>query len=319
MAIPVASTPLNAAAPYDPLAIADEPSIAPLDFTVVDDARSRDILIRVYLPQTTDAAPVILFSHGLGGSRENSSYLGEHWSRRGYAVVFMQHAGSDEEVWRGKPFPERLDALKAAMTTENFRARVADVPAVLDQLTAWNAEAGHALAGRVDLGRVGMCGHSFGAATTQAVAGQTFPLAGSAYTDERIKAALIFSPNCPRRGITPAEAFGSVTVPWMLMTGTRDMAPVGEQTVESRLEVFPALPPGGKYELVLEGGQHSAFGDRPLPGERLARNPNHRRAILALGTAFWDAHLRESADARAWLDADGPRDVLEEKDRWQRK
>jgi predicted dienelactone hydrolase len=304
---------------YDPMAVDESAPATSLDVSVVDAKRDREIPIRVYLPQVTDAAPVVLFSHGLGGSRENSSYLGEHWSRRGYAVVFMQHAGSDEEVWRGKPFPERLDALKAAMTTENFRARVADVPAVLDQFTAWNAEAGHALAGRFDLNHIGMCGHSFGAATTQAVAGQTFPLAGSAYTDKRIKAALIFSPNCPHRGITPADAFGSVTVPWMLMTGTRDMAPVGEQTVESRLEVFPALPPGSKYELVLEGAQHSAFGDRPLPGERLGRNPNHRLAILALGTAFWDAYLRDDAAARAWLDADGPRSILEENDRWQHK
>ena len=53
-----------------------------------------------------------------------------------------------------------------------------DVPAVLDQLEAWNKTSGHQLAGRLDLTRVGMSGHSFGAITTQAVSGQTFPLAG---------------------------------------------------------------------------------------------------------------------------------------------
>ncbi len=307
--------------PYDPLAIVGDDSPLAVDLTIVDAKRKRDIPVRVYLPASDAAAPVVLFSHGLGSSRENSPYLGEHWSRRGYAVVFLQHAGSDDQVWRGKPFPERLAALQAAMSVENFRARVADVPAVLDQLAAWNNgnETEHALSDRLDLNRVGMCGHSFGAATTQALAGQKFHLAGAAHTDERIKAALIFSPNSPRRGITPAEAFGSVAVPWMLMTGTRDVAPVGEQTVESRLEVFPALPPGSKYELVLEGAQHSAFGDRPLPGEQLGRNPNHRRAILALGTVFWDAYLRDDAGARAWLDGVGPRGVLEGKDRWQRK
>lgn len=307
--------------PYDPLATIGDDSPPSVDLTVVDANRDRDIPLRVYLPASATAAPVVLFSHGLGGSRENSPYLGEHWSRRGYAVVFMQHAGSDEQVWRGKPFPERLAALQAAMSVENFRARVADVPAVLDQLAAWNDmnEPEHALAGRLDLSRVGMCGHSFGAVTTQALAGQRFPLVGAAHTDPRVKAALIFSPNSPRRGITPADAFGSVAVPWMLMTGTQDMAPVGEQTVESRLEVFPALPPGSKYELVLEGAQHSAFGDRPLPGERLGRNPNHRRAILALGTAFWDAYLRGDAAARVWLDGAAPRGILEANDRWQLK
>jgi hypothetical protein len=108
-----------------------------------------------------------------------------------------------------------------------------------------------------------------------------------------------------------------VAIPWLLMTGTNDGSPIGPQP--DRLGVFPALPAGGKYELVLDGAEHSAFGDRALPGERLPRNPNHHRAILAISTAFWDAHLAGREDARAWLDGDGPRSVLEPGDRWQRK
>ena len=87
----------------------------------------------------------------------------------------------------------------------------------------------------------------------------------------------------------------------------------------SRLAVYPALPPGAKYELVLYEAEHSAFTDRPLPGEAGRRNPNHHRVIVALSTAFWDAHLRGIAAARAWLDGAGPRSVMEEKDRWQTK
>jgi hypothetical protein len=72
-----------------------------------------------------------------------------------------------------------------------------------------------------------------------------------------------------------------------------------------------------RYELVLEGGEHSAFTERALPGERGKRNPNHHRAILAISTAFWDTHLCSDAAAREWLHGRGPRSVLEEKDRWQ--
>lgn len=43
----------------------------------------------------------------------------------------------------------------------------------------------------------------------------------------------------------------------------------------SRLSVYPTLPPGGKYELVLDGAEHSAFTDRALPGETEKRSPNH--------------------------------------------
>jgi hypothetical protein len=83
--------------------------------------------------------------------------------------------------------------------------------------------------------------------------------------------------------------------------------------------LFPALPPGGKYELILDRAEHSAFTDRPLPGDVEKRNPNHHRVILALSTAFWDAWLCDDAAARAWLDGEGPRSLLEKNDGWQRK
>jgi predicted dienelactone hydrolase len=285
---------------------------------VRDETRQRDIPLRVYLPAAAEKAPVVLFSHGLGGSRANNPYLGEHWGARGYVVVFLQHAGSDEAVWQSLPRAERLAAMEREASPGNFKLRVEDVRAVLDQLDRWNGTAGHPLSGRLDLAHVGMSGHSFGAVTTQGVSGQSFPLVGTRFTDERIRAALAMSPSSPRRG-DPAEAFAKVAIPWMVMTGTKDVALVGGADVNSRLQVFQSLPPGDKYELVLADAEHSAFGDRALPGDRLPRNSNHHRAILALSTAFWDAYLRADASARAWLQGTGPRSVLEERDRWQAK
>ena len=308
-----------AALAYDPLAAPKKDQITPQDFSVTDDARHRDIPVRVYLPEGKTAAPVVLFSHGLGGSRENSPYLGQHWAARGYAVVFMQHAGSDEKVWEDAPVAERMDALKGAASLQSLMDRVRDVPAVLDQLERWNKTEGHALSGRLDLAHVGMCGHSFGAVTTQAVSGQSSPLTGQRFTEARIKAALPMSPSAPRKGVDPSAAFGTVKIPWLVMTGTLDNSPIGDASPESRLKVFPALPPGNKYELVLDGAQHSAFGDRPLPGDTRERNPKHHRAILALSTAFWDAYLRDDADAKKWLSGDEAKSVLEKADRWQRK
>jgi predicted dienelactone hydrolase len=303
---------------YDPLRVAAPLKAAALDLTVHDADRKRDIPVWVYLPTGNKPAPVVLFSHGLGGSRENSPYLGQHWSARGYVAVFVQHPGSDTSVWKDKRAGGRLEAMREAASAKNFALRVKDIPAVLDQLEKWNRQAGHALAGRLDLTHVGMSGHSFGAVTTQAVSGQHFPLGLVNYTDGRIKAALAFSPSAPKRG-SADRAFGGVAIPWLLMTGTKDTSFINDTDVASRLAVYPALPPGGKYELVLEGAEHSAFGDRPLPGDKEQRNPNHHRAILALSTAFWDAYLRGDAAAKAWLEGDGPRSVLEPKDRWQRK
>jgi predicted dienelactone hydrolase len=312
----VSVSPSARAAAYDPLARGAAPTRA--DLVVDDAARRRTIPLRLYLPSATASAPVVLFSHGLGGSRENNPYLGEHWGARGYVVVFLQHAWSDESVWKDAPARERRGAMEAAASARNFVLRVEDVRAVLDQLARWNRAAGHALSGRLDLSRVGMSGHSFGAVTTQAVSGQSYGRAGTRFTDTRIRAALAMSPSAPRRG-DAKEAFGAVAIPWMLMTGTKDEAVIGDSDVVSRLRVFPNLPPGDKYELVLADAEHSAFGERPLPGERAPRNPNHHRAILALSTAFWDACLRGDTAARAWLEGPGPRSVLEERDRFQLK
>lgn len=135
-------------------------------------------------------------------------------------------------------------------------------------------------------------------------------------TDPRIKAAVILSPDSPRLG-NPKEAFGDVKIPWMLMTGTNDFA--RNSSLESRLAVFRALPPGGKYELVLQGAQHSVFTNESFSGEAEKRNRNYHRSILALSTAFWDAYLRGDSSAREWLDGVGPRSVLGEQDRWQFK
>lgn len=297
------------AAPYDPMAVGPDPTV--IDLT------AGEVPLRVFLPAGKGPAPVLLFSHGLGGSREGNRFMGEHWAKRGYVAVFLQHPGSDSGVWKDVPPAERLSALKSAASLENFLKRTRHVGAVLDALTAWNKEAKHPLQGRLDLTKVGMSGHSFGAVTTQAVSGQRFPI-GDGFTDVRIKAALVLSPSVPRRG-DASKAFANVTMPWMLMTGTHDEAIIGEQTAASRLGVYPALPPGQKYELVLKDAEHSAFTDRALPGDALPRNPNHHRLLLAFSTAFFDSTLKGDPAARAWLDGKGAEGLLEKGDRWQKK
>jgi predicted dienelactone hydrolase len=303
---------------YDPLAVSTGFNARTLDLVKRDADRKRDIPLRIYLPSDTAPAPTVLFSHGLGGSREGSAYLGDHWAARGYVVVYVQHPGSDASVWQDKPRAERMAAMKQAANAENFLLRVKDIHVLLDQVERWSADRTSPLRGRLDLKRIGMSGHSFGALTTQAVSGQRFRIGQSMASDARIKAALVQSPSSPRSG-DPKQAFGTVRIPWMLMTGTKDIAIIGDADLESRLAVFPALSPGDKYELVLYGAEHSAFTDRPLPGDSEERNPNHHRAILALSTAFWDAYLLNNAAAKEWLKGKGPQSVLEKRDRWQTK
>jgi predicted dienelactone hydrolase len=301
---------------YDPLAIDSTFSATHLDMIVHDAFRNHNIPIRIYLPANTGAEPVVLFSHGLGGSRAGNVFMGEHWAGRGYVAVFVQHPGSDDSVWENVPPLERMRAMRQAASPDNFLLRVQDIPAVLNQLEIWNRDKNNALSGRLNMKEIGMSGHSFGAVTTEAVSGENLPFTGTDLTDPRIKAAIALSPSPPRAG-DPARAFGSVSIPWMLMTGTEDVAPIGDIDAGSRLKVYPALHGAPKYQVVLFGAEHSAFTDTALPGDREPRNPNHHRVMLALSTAFWDAYLRGDTNALAWLDGPGPKSVLQPKDAWQ--
>ncbi len=136
--------------------------------------------------------------------------------------------------------------------------------------------------------------------------------------DKRIRAAVLMSPSIP--SFQSAEsAFGSVTTPCLLSTGTRDNLPFfSNQLIESRRAIFPALPSGNANELVLNNATHSAFSNRSLRKNH-PPNSKHHRAIEAITTAFWDAYLQGNEDAQKWLREGGTKDALELQDTRQTK
>ena len=285
----------------------------------LDAARDRVVPLKLYLPETDRPVPVVLFSHGLGGSRNNNSYLGKHWAAAGYAAVFIQHAGSDEEVWKSTSAGQRMQAMQAAASAQSTQARYADVPFVIDQLEKWNQTEGNPLHGKLDLEKIGMSGHSFGAVTTQGLMGQAFP-GNRSVAEPRLKAFFPMSPSS-HRTLSPEQAFGGISKPVLCMTGTEDRSPADPRTTpESRRLVYAAMPAGDKYQLVFEGGEHHVFGDRALrAGEQ--RDDRCHPAIQRISTAVWDAYLKGDAAAKAWLQSDKPKTELGllEKDVWEWK
>lgn len=284
----------------------------------VDAKRERKVPVKVYLVPSGKPQPVIVFSHGLGGSRNNNPYLGNHWAENGYVAVFVQHIGSDESVWKDAERGERFSALKEAAGLQALLDRLADVPFVLDELEAWNASPDHPLSGQLDLEHIGMTGHSFGAVTTMGLTGRKFPL-NQEFKDDRIDA---FLPMSPQPGAGSAEnAFGHLKVPILCMTGTEDKSPIDPTlTPEDRQRVYQVLPPGDKYHLVLYGAEHMAFGEgREIAARR--QNPNHHPAILKISTKYWDAYLKEDEAAKKWLQSQSPREAcnLDARDVWEWK
>ena len=71
-----------------------------------DTRRDREIPVRIYHPKDAEGKlAIVIFSHGLGGSRDGYRYLGTHWAGHGYVSVHLQHKGSDTAVWKGVKDP----------------------------------------------------------------------------------------------------------------------------------------------------------------------------------------------------------------------
>ena len=298
-----------------------------VDTSLHDVSRDRGLPVRLRVPQPCTAAerrPVVLFSHGLGGSRAGGARWGEHWASHGLVVLHLQHPGSDETLWRGGAGGlANLARLRTGATPEQFVLRGRDVPFAIDAL-ARLATADPALA-CVDMTRLGMSGHSFGAQTTQAVAGQALPVPGGGaerpwLLEPRIRAAIAFSPSMRDAGPAARAAFGTVTMPFLAVTGGRDGDVVGTGvTVALRRAVFDALPPGDRFLLWFDDADHWVFnGGRPRPPAVDGRGDDVRvqHATAAITLAFWQATLAGDAAARAWLDAGGPRTLLGDRDAW---
>ncbi|NDA51623.1 MAG: hypothetical protein EBX66_04040, partial [Betaproteobacteria bacterium] len=80
------------------------------EFAWQDSARKRAVPARFYRPLARDRAdgaarPLVLFSHGLGGSRSGYRYLSDYLATEGIACLHPQHIGSDRSIWSaGSPF-----------------------------------------------------------------------------------------------------------------------------------------------------------------------------------------------------------------------
>jgi predicted dienelactone hydrolase len=219
-----------------------------------DAARGRALPVRLRWPDGTGPCALVLHSHGLGGNRNGAGVWGEAWSKAGFAVLHLQHPGSDTEVVREGGVP----ALRRAASAEQLRARVADAAFALDEIGR-RAQRGDAPFARLRLDAIGMSGHSFGAITVQALAGQRSARPGDG-TDPRIRAFVAFSPSLGR-GLDPKEQFARVTRPFLAVTGSHDGDPLQHRkTGADRAQVYDALPPGRRALLWIDGADHATFG-----------------------------------------------------------
>lgn len=261
-----------------------------------DSARDRLIPVRLYWPDSAahgGAVPLILFSHGIGGSRAGYGHLGRYWAEQGYASLHVQHVGSDHQIWRGNVFtlPGRLQ--RAAHESEAI-ARVVDLRFALDCLLA--SERGV----RIDSSRIVAAGHSYGAMTAMLVAGARVVRGGQALQlrDARVRAAILMSAP-PFYGEADLEPIlREVGIPTLHLTTTEDVirVPGYHSPPADRLRVFEATGSSLKVLAVFEGGSHSVFMDRRGNGDVPQRI---RAATRELSVAFLQRVFDGEADQQA--------------------
>ena len=279
-----ADSPIPAPAASAPAELAGVP-FGTMDFDWRDESRSRSVPVRLYLPDAAAAGkpvPLVVFSHGIGGSRMGYSYLGRYWASQGYASLHLQHVGSDRNLWFGNVFG-LIGRLQGAAQDSEAIDRVKDLSFALDQLGAGP------LAPRLDLSRIVAAGHSYGANTTLLAAGARVERQGRTldFRDPRIKAAIIISAPPFYGDKVPQRILASVTIPTLHITATDDVIriPGYYSGADDRLAVFDATGSARKVLAMFEGGSHSMFTDRAGTGGATL-NPQVKAATQELSLAF---------------------------------
>jgi dienelactone hydrolase len=254
------------------------------DFDWLDPTRQREVPVRLYLPAdaATRPLPMVIFSHGIGGSRRGYSYLGRHWAAQGMASLHLQHVGSDRNLWMGNPLA-LLGRLHDAAQESEALARVQDLRFALDRML--DGAAGVA----VDAQRIVAAGHSYGANTTLLAAGAHVERQGQRLDlrEPRLRAAIVISAppfygERDQRGV-----LAGIRVPSLHVTATEDVIKIPGYFSDAgdRVRVFDAIGSTRKILAVFEGGSHSIFTDRGGTGG-VELNPRVKAATQELSWAF---------------------------------
>lgn len=265
--------------------------------TVIHDpAQGRDITVRVAHPAEAGSYPVVVFSHGAFCYPQNYAAVTDHWVTHGYIVLAPDHLDS----------PNNRAPLGPAQLATLLESRIRDLGFTTDSVAAIATQTG--MAATPDTGRMAVAGHSFGGMLAQIKAGLPLkdPQSGAAVSraDPRFRAAVVMSGVGPMPQMAD-DAFAGLTGPLLASGGTLDEGNVGSGRIypwQWRMSPYGLAPPGDKYAVVLERGDHYLGGLICRTDRGGEDDPQGVAIVRALQVVFLDAYLKGDRRARRFLD-----------------
>jgi predicted dienelactone hydrolase len=263
--------------------------------------RAVDLQVRVSVPMTGSALPIILLSHGQGRSNHLSSLngyapLANFWAAQGFAVIQPTHLSS-------ATLSLNSDDPEAPMY---WRSRATDMTRILDRLDEIEATVPQ-LSGRLDRDRVAVAGHSMGGYTASLLLGArlTDPHDGTeaVLAEPRITAGVLLA--APGRGGDALSEFAAEHFSFFHTTDFSEMTTpalvvAGDQDASPHLTVRGAdwhtdpyfLSPSPKSLLTLFGAEHGLGGVSGYDvAETTDENPARVAAVQQLTTAYLRTQL----------------------------
>lgn len=299
---------------------------------LLDKAGNKRLAVRIRAPRSggeerSGSRPLVIFSHGAGGSSDAFPALCAHWASHGYVVVNPTHGDSVQlRRRRGEGFdPRSKDLAQQVVGGVDLRARCADVRLILDSLDEIEAalrragEPGSSDAEResrprlrIDRDRIALAGHSAGALTTQTLAGVKFYARGGrrglSMGEPRIKAFIVISGQGLSRPAFREDSWKGIASPMLVIAGSADRSAVNDETPEGRRHPFEHAPPGDKYLLYIDGATHGSYAGKSVVrilGEKPPGNLDYITGVTAFATlAFLDAYVGSDSAGRDYLATD---------------
>jgi predicted dienelactone hydrolase len=299
-----------------------------IEFPDLADAARKDrrVPLKLHLPEGDGRFPLVVFSHGGGGTWDANIYQARDLASHGYAVLCVEHVCSNNDVLKEDirkatgTIAERLNAALQKMTCDPAAVleRPRDVTFAIDRAVEWDQK--HAkLKGRIDTSKIAVAGHSFGAYTTMVACGARPtldhldpPVEGKGLakdlSDPRVTCGIAMSPQGVGTSRFVEESYATLRRPLLCFSGSLDTqfgADGKLQPASRRLDAFKLYPEGDKYMAWLENADHLAFSDNPdsskMPSKSRADAQKITRALTRL---FCDAYLKGDAEAKKKLNGE---------------